>query len=103
MKVLLTLSLTCILFACSSIKKSKHVKVLQATETVIYPGVAGSPTTHHIVVKAEMKKTGKLQCDTFWSNGYADRARVFNSSMQDATGKEVKKGETVVFGFYYFV
>ena len=77
--------------------------VNKSTETIIYPGIANAPTTHHLVVKAVMKKGGTIFCDSFWSNGYVDKVRVLNSDMKFIGNNEVKKGDEVYFDFYYFV
>lgn len=92
-----------LMFSCGSLQKSRHLQIETSKETIIYPGIANAPTTHHFVVKAKMKKSGTLFCDTFWADGYADRARVLNQSMEPLGDSKVKKGDEIYFDFYYFV
>ena len=104
MKERIVLSIVCIaMFSCGSLQKSRHLDIETSKETIIYPGIANAPITHHLVLKAKMKKSGTVFCDTFWANGYADRARVLNQSMKPLGNSNVKKGEEIYFDFYYFV
>lgn len=104
MKERIVISIFCVMmFSCGSLQKSRYLDIETSQETIIYPGISNAPTTHHIVVKAKMKKSGTVFCDTFWTNGYADRARVLNKSMKPLGNSKVKKGEEIYFDFYYFV
>ena len=86
---------------CNSIYKSKNFKVIDATENVIFPGVYGSPISHHFLVYAVAKKKQNLQADTFWAEEYREGARLRFANGREYTGP-VNKGDTVLFDLYYF-
>lgn len=86
---------------CTSIYKSGNFKVVDATENVIFPGVYGSPISHHFLVYAISKKKQNLQMDSFWAEEYREAGRLRFADGRNYTGV-LNKGDTLLFDLYYF-
>lgn len=86
---------------CNSIYKSKQFKVVDATENVIFPGVYGSPISHHFLVYAVAKKKQNLQADSFWAEEFREAVRLRFADGREYSGA-VNKGDTLLFDMYYF-
>lgn len=75
--------------------KSATFNVINATVSVFYPGVQGSPINHNVTFALVMKNCGRLNLDSFWSEGYSDAVSVRYSNGSSYDGKPMK-GDTLL-------
>jgi len=82
--------------------KSGTFKVIDAVKTTFHPGVQGSPTTTTVAFKMVVKSCCKLNFDSFWMDGFADKVEVRYSHKETWDGKPMQ-GDTLLVVCSYFV
>lgn len=81
--------------------KSRAFKVVEAKKQVFYPGVQGSPITTTVTCFIIAKKCTKLELDSFWMDGFADKVGVRYKN-GDTWDNKPTKGDTLVVNFTYY-
>lgn len=82
--------------------KSGTFSVLKAQKLVVFPGVMGSPVTTTVNFELVLKKCTRLQLDSFWMDGYADKVNLSYANGQSWDGKPLK-GDTIRVSLVYYM
>jgi hypothetical protein len=81
--------------------KSATFDVIEAVKSTQFPGVMGSPVVTTLNFKMVMKRCTRLQMDSFWLDGFADKVNVSFVNGEKWDGKPMK-GDTLNVTLVYY-